>query len=137
MTMKKINLCAGLLGMAAFAMTGAYMHVFLDHLQGIADGPRLMHRTAHIYVLWSALLNVVVGTSPEPRLNASVRWMLVASSIMIATTPALIVGSFFAESFVTSFYRPLARLAIYLASVGGVLRAVVMAQKQTAEAVAE
>jgi hypothetical protein len=97
------------LGVAAFALfvlTGQYMHWILDHLRGMPDGPRLMYRTSHIYLLWSALLNTLVG------------------SLLLLAGPFLLTASFLLESEHADLFRPAARLAIQLALAGTVLHAV-------------
>ena len=59
--MKRFHLIFGGLVILIFILTGQYMDKFLQHLEGMADGPRMMYRTRHIYILLSGLLNLAVG----------------------------------------------------------------------------
>jgi hypothetical protein len=121
--LRTTHLVVGLLGLAVFLLTGQYMHWFQGHLQGMADGPRLMHRSVHIYVLWSSLLNVVLGCYLTPLRHALwrvVQWM---AGCAVLTGPLLLTVSFFIESHDPLLVRPIARMAIYLALAGGVLHA--------------
>lgn len=110
----------GSLGLAAFLLTGQYMHHYLDHLRGMPDGPRLLYRSSHIYLLWSSLLNLVLGCYVECSAIRAVRRAQSLASLALAAGPALLVASFFAESDAGTLQRPLARIAIYLA-LGGAL----------------
>ncbi|HXD32542.1 MAG TPA: hypothetical protein VN643_15580 [Pyrinomonadaceae bacterium] len=48
--MKRFHLIFGLLVLVIFALTGQYMHRYLNHLEGMADGLRMMYRTRHIFI---------------------------------------------------------------------------------------
>ena len=60
--MKRFHLIFGFVVIIIFLLTGQYMDKFLQHLEGMADGPRMMYRTRHIYILLSGLLNLAIGT---------------------------------------------------------------------------
>ncbi len=67
---KWLHLLFGILGLVAFLFTGQFMDRRLDHLVGMPDGPRALYRSGHIYILFSALLNLLlvlyVVSSPSP-----------------------------------------------------------------------
>jgi hypothetical protein len=114
----RINAIAGIAGLIAFALTGAYMHIAYHHLHGMADGSRIMFRSAHIYLLWAALLNLLLGANFTAILDSQFARIQRIAALMIALVPLLLLCSFFTESANPDFYRPLARAAIYLAATG-------------------
>ncbi|PYS73641.1 MAG: hypothetical protein DMF69_04235 [Acidobacteria bacterium] len=59
--MKRFHLIFGLLLVIAFLLTGQYMDRFLQHLQSMPDGPRMLYRSRHIYILLSGLINLGIG----------------------------------------------------------------------------
>src|SRR5687768_12391459 len=60
--MKRFHLIFGGVVILIFILTGQYMDKFLQHLVGMPDGPRMLYRTRHIYILLSGLLNLGIGT---------------------------------------------------------------------------
>lgn len=82
----------GVGGLIVFALTGQYMDRALDHLVGMSDGPRMLYRSAHIYILLASTMNLVYGANFRPfRSN----WVQAVCSTVIALTPALMLLEFF------------------------------------------
>lgn len=102
----------------AFVLTGQYMDHVHSHLRGMADGPRLMFRSAHIYLLFAALLNIALGSYMNPLRERVLKALQVIGSVMVLFLPAMFLVSFFAESQNGTLYRPFARAAIYLSLLG-------------------
>ncbi|HTE42667.1 MAG TPA: hypothetical protein VK629_17735, partial [Steroidobacteraceae bacterium] len=96
--LKSIHLLAGIAGLVIFVLTGQYMSIVLRGLAELPDGPRLLYRTSHLYLMWSALLNLVVGfyfvsaAQRGPRIVQTV-----ASVALLAGLPLILIG-FFVES---------------------------------------
>ena len=57
----------------AFLLTGQYMDKVHGHLADMPDGPRMIYRTRHIFVMFMALLNLGMGTYVRPRQEIG-RW---------------------------------------------------------------
>lgn len=114
------HLAVGLVFLAVFLLTGQYMDRYLDHLQATPDTQRMLFRSTHIYLLWSALLNLALGLylrlSPV-RVRRTVQWL---GSIMVLGGPFLLTIAFFHEPSLHGLLRPLSRPAIY-AAFGGLL----------------
>jgi hypothetical protein len=121
--LRSLHLALGVAAFALFVLTGQYMHWILDHLRGLPDGPRLMYRTSHIYLLWSALLNLVLGSYLRPAGTRRARGAQVVGSLLLLAGPILLTASFFLESNHADLVRPSARLAIQLALAGSALHA--------------
>jgi hypothetical protein len=118
--MKRLHLAVGMLGLGAFGFTGLFMDQRLDHLEGMPDGPRALYRSGHIYILFSALLNVVLGAYGVASPQHGVRLLQYLGSALLVTAPVLFVYGFFVETPLGRIERPLTREAIYL-SLAGVL----------------
>jgi hypothetical protein len=121
--LKKGHFIIGVLGLIVFVLTGQYMHWHFNHLVGMPDGPRLMYRTSHIYILWAALLNLVLGLYVLPVENNMRRRLQQAGSLAIMISLLLVSISFFADSQNVTLWRGWARMGIYLALAGVMLQA--------------
>jgi hypothetical protein len=107
-------------GLLAFLLTGQYMHWHL-HVHGMPDGPRLMYRSAHIYLLWASLLNIAFSAQSFSANTRRMMYLQVFASVMLAATPTLVLASFLLESANQDLTRPFARLAIYCGLAGVLL----------------
>ena len=118
--MRRAHLVVGLASFVAFLLTGQYMDRWLGHLEAMADLPRMLYRSGHIYLLFTALLNVVLGLYMADAGNGSARVLARAGSLLILAAPVLLLIGFDREPSRTDYERPYARLAIY-GSAAGVL----------------
>jgi len=116
--LRGVHLVAGLLGLIAFVLTGQYMELTFDHLNGMPDAPRLMYRSAHIYILYGALLNLLLGSYLRPLLGTAAQRMQLIGSLVLVAVPVLLLVSFFAESHNDPLSRPIAVIGIYLSLAG-------------------
>ena len=122
--MRRVHLAIGSAGVVAFLMTGQYMDRWLGHLAGMADLPRMLYRSAHIYLLFAALLNVLLGLYPEERLHGWRRGAARLGSVLILVAPLMILIGFSRESTRTDFERPFVGYAIYGCFAGVLLHAI-------------
>lgn len=116
--MRRSHLFVGVAGGIAFLLSGQYMHHSLGHLQDVADGPRLLYRSAHIYLLWSSLLNLALGWAWT---GVRTRWRQIVHSVCsvaVLAGPPLMVCGFFLEPTSGGLDRPFTALANYLAFAG-------------------
>jgi hypothetical protein len=120
LSLKRVHLLWGIVGLGAFLLTGQYMDRSLDHLVGMADGPRALYRSGHIYILYSALLNLLLGlymTKAEATID---RTLQTIGSALVLGSLVLFLYSFAVETPLGQVERPMAREAI-MWSLGGVL----------------
>jgi hypothetical protein len=122
--LRLMHLVIGTLGMAVFLGSGQYMHWVHGHLQGMPDGPRMLYRSSHIYLLWSSLLNILLGCYLVQLRHRALRVAQVLASLCLLAGPFLLAASFFTESNSHALARPLARYAIYLALAGVLTHAI-------------
>jgi hypothetical protein len=91
------------------------------HLQGMADGPRMLYRSRHIYILLSAILHLGVGSYFTYRLQTAQRTMQLLGSLLITIASALFVYAFFYEPNLSALYTPLSRNGIFMTAIGTLL----------------
>jgi hypothetical protein len=77
-----------------FLATGIYMRTHQTFL--LPDGVRLLYRSRHIYLLLSALLNLLVGV--HYRSGASGKVVRAIGSILVLIAPPLLFAAFFADT---------------------------------------
>lgn len=118
--MKRFHLILGFLLLAVFLLTGQYMDRFYDHLRGMPDGPRMLYRSRHIYILFSALLHLAIGNYFTYRLDTLRRTLQLLGSLLVTIASVLFITAFFHEPQLTNLYTPISRKGIFL-TVGGVV----------------
>jgi hypothetical protein len=120
--MKRFHLIFGLVLLVAFLPTGQYMDRFHDHLRNMPDGPRMLYRTRHIFILFSGLLNLGIGTYFRDR--AGTRRILQGVGMMLITVAAgLFIKGFFYEPHLTGLYAPLSKAGVIITAICALLHA--------------
>lgn len=119
--MKKVHLIFGVLVVVGFLLTGQYMDKFYNHLAGMADGPRLLYRTRHIFILLSGLLNLVIGAYFTYRAETWQRMMQLLGSLLIFTASFLFIIAFFYEPNLGTLRTPLSHWGAYTITTGALL----------------
>ena len=115
--MRKFHLIFGALVVAAFLLTGQYMDKYHGHLSGMPDGPRMLYRTRHIFILLAGLLNLVAYAYVTGRPRGSGIQLL--GSGLVAAASVLFIAAFFYEPGLGGLYTPLSHWGTY-AMAGGV-----------------
>jgi energy-coupling factor transporter transmembrane protein EcfT len=122
--MKKAHLIFGVLIVGGFLLTGQYMDKFHNHLAGVADGPRLLYRTRHIFILLAGLLNLGIGAYFTYRLEPWRRTMQLLGSLLIFIASLLFVIAFFYEPGLSDLHTPLSHWGTYTIATGAVLHVI-------------
>jgi hypothetical protein len=118
---KRFHLIFGLLLVIVFLLTGQYMDRFHNHLEGMADGPRMLYRSRHIYILLTGLLHLGVGTYIVERVHQKQRVVQLIGSLMLTIAPILFLFGFFKEPLLTELNNPFSQKGVYLVAAGVVL----------------
>ena len=116
----RLHYCMGLAALAAFLATGLYMFVSFDHLHDLDAPKRLLFRSSHVYLLFTALLNLVVAGRSAPRPSGWRAWLSRMGSALLLTAPVLCFLAFCCEPWLTDLARPYALSAV-ISSLGGVI----------------
>lgn len=117
------HLLVGLLGFIAFVVTGQYMA--LAGLREMPDAPRLMYRSAHIYLFFGAMLNLLLAAYLQQlAASAARRLQWIGSAIMLAIPVLLLLSFFFESRNQDPLSRPIGAIGIYLSLLGVALHLV-------------
>lgn len=116
--MRRLHLAVGLIALAAFLASGFYMRLGPDRVPSLDDATRLLFRSSHIYLLFAALLNVVLGLYSEPAPGGWRLWIRRAGSLLVLAAPVLLGMAFLREPWLTGLDRPYARPAVVGSFVG-------------------
>ena len=119
--MKRFHLIFGLLLVIAFLLTGQYMDRVHQHLAYMADGPRMLYRSRHIYILLSGLINLGIGSYFKYRVGTPRRTVQLLGSLFITIASILFVFAFFYEPRLAGLENPLAGKGMYLIAAGVLL----------------
>lgn len=119
--MKRFHLIFGFAVILIFLLTGQYMDKFLQHLVDMPDGPRLLYRSRHIYILMSGLLNLGIGTYFKYGATRQLKLLQVLGSALILIATVLFVFAFFTEARLSGLETPWSRQGIYLLAIGTLL----------------
>jgi hypothetical protein len=122
--MKKIHLIFGACVVLAFLLTGQYMDKYHNHLAGMPDGPRLLYRTRHIFILLAGLLNLGIGAYFTYRSETWRRTMQLLGSLLIVAASFLFLIAFFYEPNLTGLHTPLSHWGTYTIATGVLLHVI-------------
>lgn len=119
--MRKFHLLFGAAVVVAFLLTGQYMDKVHNHLEGMADGPRLLYRTRHIFILLSGLLHLGLAAYCVRRARTWRRVLQLAGTGLVAVASVLFVAGFFYEPRLRDLDTPLSHWGAYAIAAGTVL----------------
>jgi hypothetical protein len=118
---KKFHLIFGLVVVVIFLLTGQYMDRYLNHLEGMPDGPRMLYRTRHIFILLAGLLNLGLGAYFQFRRSPSARAVQIVGSAFIVLATGLFVAGFVYEPKLAGLKTPWSHQAMYIIVAGTLL----------------
>ncbi|MEM7359534.1 MAG: hypothetical protein AAF431_10585 [Pseudomonadota bacterium] len=119
----RLHLFVGIVGMLVFVLTGQHMALIHNGLVDMADGPRVLIRTAHLYIMLCSAINIVIGIyARELRISLV---QVIISSILISA-PIFMTLEYFFGTLEVNTLRPFAYIpliAVFAAMALLVLRA--------------
>ena len=111
--LKRLHFWFGLVGIIIFLLTGQYMAHIVGDMSQIADGSRMLYRSAHIYLMLVSILNLFVGFYMEPaNILRMVKFQYLLSLLLLVSLVLILYGFFF-ESQNASPDRPLVSLGMF------------------------
>jgi undecaprenyl pyrophosphate phosphatase UppP len=119
----------GILGVLAFLASGLDMHFRHDHLRGLDMATRLSFRSIHIYLLFSALLNL--GFAYGERVH-DVKWRARVAAIgsgFVLIAPLLLGIAFVKEPLESVEHRAFTSFGVYASVLGTVLLTIASASR--------
>ena len=118
--MSRIHLIFGLLLFVVFLITGQYMRADFPDKDAMDQYLRLLMRSRHIYILFSALIHVGLGLYLTSHLETWRKALQYAGSGILIASSILLVIAFVRETYTLAAFSDLSRFGIYtsLAGVG-------------------
>ena len=95
--MRNLHLAVGVLAVIAFLITGQFMRHHAPPMVAMSDSARLMFRSRHIYILGSALVNLVLGVYFQRHTGGWRRVVQAIGSAFLIASPVLLLWAFTAE----------------------------------------
>jgi hypothetical protein len=129
--MKRFHLIFGFVVLVVFLLTGQYMDRFHEHLRYTPDGPRMLYRTRHIFILMSGLLHLGLGSYFFARAQTWRRALQMLGSLLITIAPVLFTIGFFYEPYLQGLHAPLSKIGVIIMAVGALLHVVSGAKERT------
>ena len=122
--MRWAHLIFGLILFIVFTQTGEYMRADFPDKEAISQELRLLMRSRHIYILFSALIHLVLGVylvmNPKP-------WRKIVQyvgSLTLTAASVLLVWAFITETYTLQQFSDISRNGIYLSLAGAGLHLV-------------
>lgn len=116
--MRRLHLIVGLASVLAFLASGQCMNWRYEHLHGLDDTTRMLFRSTHIYILFAALLNVMLGLYLVESPPGWRFWLQRAGSILILLSPPLLITAFLIEPWLPGLQRPYSQPTIIACFAG-------------------
>jgi hypothetical protein len=120
--MKRFHLIFGFAIVIVFLLTGQYMEYVQNH--ALPDGPRLLYRSRHIYLLLTGLINLGIGSYFVSRPRGWRRTLQLVGSTLLVIAPILLLVGFFREPWRGPNQTMLAPLGIYATTLGVVFHVI-------------
>ena len=116
--MKWFHLAFGLAVFIAFVVTGRFMRVDFPDKDVIPQELRLLMRSRHIYILFSAIIHLALGVYFQLRPNWLQEILQVAGSAALIVSSVLLVIAWREETYDLQHFSDLSRNGIYAALWG-------------------
>jgi hypothetical protein len=122
--MRWLHLILGLLLFVVFVTTGKYMRIDFPDKDAISPELRILMRSRHIYILFSALIHLSLGVYLQLKPQLRRRLWQFAGSGVLTYSSMMLVWAFVVESYSLQHFSNLSRSGIYAALTGVALHIV-------------
>ena len=116
--MKWFHLIFGIAVFIVFTQTGSLMRADFPDKDAIPQDLRLLMRSRHIYILFAALIHIVLGVYLQLRQEIVLRVLQLLGSIVITIGSILLVYAWYVETYEFQHFSDLSRNGIYLTALG-------------------
>lgn len=118
-SMAWFHLVFGILLFVVFTQTGACMRADFPDKEMMSQELRVLMRSRHIYILFSALIHISLGAYFRFASSTWRKAVQIAGSAVLLASSALLFRAFVVETYTLQNYSDLSRFGIY-ASLAGV-----------------
>jgi MFS superfamily sulfate permease-like transporter len=116
--MKWFHLIFGIAVFLVFTQTGSLMRADFPDKDAIPQDLRLLMGSRHIYILFAALIHIVLGVYLQLRQEIVLRVLQLLGSIVITIGSILLVYAWYVETYEFQHFSDLSRNGIYLTALG-------------------
>lgn len=117
--MKWFHLVFGLLMFIVFVTTGKYMRIDFPDKDIIPQDLRLLMRSRHIYILFNALIHMVLGVYLQMRPQVWRKSLQSFGSFLLTASAGILLWAFIVETYQLQHFSEISRVGI-IASLAGV-----------------
>ena len=118
--MEWFHLIFGLVLFAVFAATGSHMRADFPDKEAIGQDLRILMRSRHIYILFSALIHLALGVYLQMRNQTWQKTAQCFGSFLLTLSSVLLVWAFVVETYQFQNFSNVSRWGIYTA-LGGIV----------------
>jgi len=115
------HLIFGVLLFIVFVTTGRFMRTDFPDKDAIPQELRLLMRSRHIYILFSALIHLVLGSYYQVRTQTAAKILQYAGSFFLTAASVVLVWAFVTETYSLQHFSDISRNGIYLSLAGVIL----------------
>ena len=112
------HLIFGILLFIVFTVTGRFMRVDFPDKDAISPELRVLMRSRHIYILFSALIHLVLGAYLRMGTDMRIKLLQYAGSLILVISSVYLVWAFVTETYTLQHFSDLSRNGIYMALAG-------------------
>ena len=118
MALRWAHLALGIILFFVFTTTGSYMRADFPDKDAIPQEFRILMRSRHIYILFSALIHIALGVYLQLRPELWRKVVQIAGSVVFLISSIYLVRAFVVETYSVQGFTDLSRLGIYTALAG-------------------
>jgi len=116
--MKWVHLIFGAALFVVFVTTGKFMRIDFPDKEAIPQELRLLMRSRHIYILFSALTHLSLGIYLQIRPELGRKILQYAGSLTLIASSVFLVWAFVTETYSLQHFSDISRNGIYMALAG-------------------
>ena len=112
------HLIFGIVLFIVFTQTGSFMRADFPDKDAISQELRLLMRSRHIYILFSALIHIVLGVYFQTRERTPAKILQYSGSAFLTAASMLLVWAFVTETYSLQHFSDISRNGIYMSLAG-------------------
>lgn len=116
--MSWFHLIFGLVMFVVFVTTGKFMRMDFPDKEAIPQELRLLMRSRHIYILFSALIHLVLGVYLRMSADSRIRLLQYTGSALLVVSSAFLVWAFVTETYSLQHFSNISSNGIYISLAG-------------------
>ena len=116
--MSWFHLIFGIVLFIVFTQTGSFMRADFPDKEAISQELRVLMRSRHIYILFSALIHIALGAYFQHRERRPAQILQYSGSAFLTVASVLLVWAFITETYSLQHYSDISRYGIYMSLAG-------------------